>query len=374
MTRPFKRVLLVHPFGIGDFLFMTPVLRALRLQPGVERVDLLLGSRTESVVRKNPHVDDVFVIDKDRFHRQTFQQTLGELYRLGAVLRKRRYDLMIDYSMRDEYAFWARTLLGIPLVAGFAYKKRGFWLTHRVALPKGFSGKHASAFYSEVAEKIGVPVDGKWMEFYLDEKDRLEARQQLEIQGISGQAYLAISPGGGESWGKDAGFKRWPVEYYASLIEQLCRKTAALNVLLLGSAGEEKLCRELQNQLTVKAVNLAGKAHLIQAAALIEGARLFAGNDGGLVHVAHALRVPVIAFYGPVDPVVYGPVAPLISPSTVICKKDLECRPCYQNFRYRSDCLTRECLQQLSPQEAMDQIDQSGFWEKRIKNPIKSTL
>src|SRR5262249_47960476 len=57
-----RRVLIVHPYGIGDLLFVTPVLRALRLLPSVERVDLLLGSRTDAVVRANPHVDDIFVI------------------------------------------------------------------------------------------------------------------------------------------------------------------------------------------------------------------------------------------------------------------------------------------------------------------------
>ena len=54
-----RRVLVVHPYGIGDLLFVTPVLRALRLLPAVERVDLLLGSRTESVVSSNPHADEI---------------------------------------------------------------------------------------------------------------------------------------------------------------------------------------------------------------------------------------------------------------------------------------------------------------------------
>ena len=59
-----RRVLIVQPYGIGDLLFLTPVFRALRLIPTVERVDLLLGSRTETVVRANPHVDNFYSIDK----------------------------------------------------------------------------------------------------------------------------------------------------------------------------------------------------------------------------------------------------------------------------------------------------------------------
>ena len=67
-----RRVLIVQPYGIGDLLFLTPVLRALRVMPTVEKVDLLLGSRTESVVRANPHVDQIYSIDKDLFHRRSY--------------------------------------------------------------------------------------------------------------------------------------------------------------------------------------------------------------------------------------------------------------------------------------------------------------
>ena len=49
-----RRVLVVQPYGIGDLLFITPVLRALRLIPTVERVDLMIGSRTRAVIQGNP--------------------------------------------------------------------------------------------------------------------------------------------------------------------------------------------------------------------------------------------------------------------------------------------------------------------------------
>ena len=60
-------MLIVHPYGIGDLLFVTPVMRALRLIPTVEAVDLLLGSRTREVVEHNPHINDLFLkIGEDR--------------------------------------------------------------------------------------------------------------------------------------------------------------------------------------------------------------------------------------------------------------------------------------------------------------------
>ena len=117
--KPFPRnVLVVQPYGIGDLLFITPVLRALRLIPGLERVDVLLGSRTEEVIRHNPHVDEIFTIDKDLFRRQSWLKTWSGLAQLGKTLRGRNYDLLLDYSFRDEYAFFALIFLNIPRRAG----------------------------------------------------------------------------------------------------------------------------------------------------------------------------------------------------------------------------------------------------------------
>ncbi len=97
-----RRVLIVQPYGIGDLLFLTPVLRALRLMPGVEIVDLLLGSRTDAVIRSNPHIDKIYSIDKDKVHRQSKLQNFKDLRSLGAELSSRHYDLLLDYSLRGE--------------------------------------------------------------------------------------------------------------------------------------------------------------------------------------------------------------------------------------------------------------------------------
>ncbi|HXV27626.1 MAG TPA: hypothetical protein VD913_01540, partial [bacterium] len=65
--------------------------------------------------------------------------------------------------------------------------------------------------------------------------------------------------------------------------------------------------------------------------------------------------------YGPVDPEIYGPYP--VSPRTLaIIKEGLECRPCYQRFRYNSACSGRECLQQLTPEEAWQAIEASDIF------------
>ncbi len=356
-----RRVLIVHPYGIGDLLFVTPVLRALRLIPSVEKVDMLLGSRTDVVVRANPHVDEIFSIDKDLFHRQTPLRNLREMYRLGTTLRKNRYDLMIDYSLRREYAFWARTYLGIRRSAGFDYKGRGCFHHLRLPLPDGFSGKHVTEYYCDLAEAAGVTVEDRWMEFYLSEEVRREARGL-----VAGRKILTVSPGGGDSWGKDAHFKRWPVAYFSDLIRRISGEVRIDEVFILGSPSEKPLAQELRALLNLPARDLTGEIGLELAAAVMKESVLFVGNDGGLVHMARALETPLIAFYGPVDPAVYGPY-PVSAAAAALFKDGLGCRPCYRKFRYDSSCRHLRCLTDLTPEEVMAQLKKNRFFENSLQ-------
>jgi lipopolysaccharide heptosyltransferase II len=358
-----RRVLVVQPYGIGDLLFLTPVLRALRLIPSVERVDLLLGSRTSCVVEHNPHVDEIMNVDKDLFHSRGGLENFNAVLTLGKKLRSRRYDLLLDYSLRGEYAFFGKFFLGIKRRAGFAYKNRAFFHNVRVPLPAGFAGKHVVESVCELAEKAGVRVRGRYPEFYSSEKNREEARKLWEEKKPSGaKKYLVISPGGGESWGKDAHFKRWPARYFGEFLDELKTRLDFDCALILGSKEEKALGEEVTAHTKVPVFNLAGEIPFELSAALLERSCFFAGNDGGLLHLASALEIPSAAFYGPVDPGVYGPYPP--DPRrTAIIKEDLQCRPCYKVFRYNSACEKRECLQELTPKDAIRFLEKKNFFE-----------
>ncbi len=363
--RTIRRVLVVHPYGIGDFLFVTPVLRALRLLPTVEKVDLLLGSRTREVASVNPHVDEIFVVDKDKQHRQSGFDNFKEWAILCRRLRANHYDLMIDYSMRREYAFLGAWILGIRKRAGFDYKGRGCFHNVRLAVPEGFKDHHVVEDYAHLAEKAGVPVEHRELEFYLSREVRQEAESFIR-EKLAGKSFLAVAPGGGESWGRDARLKQWPVRTFSDLIHSLHSRVSFDKVLILGSPGEKTLCDELAKLLKAPSIVMAGTAGIGLAAALMERSVLFLGNDGGLVHMAHALRVPLVAFYGPVAAETYGPY-PARETSQVFFKKDLSCRPCYRKFRYRSNCETRECLEALSAEEVVRGLEEKAFFKHFAK-------
>src|SRR3989338_8519527 len=141
MRKNFKRILIIHPYGIGDALFMTPVIRALK-EAGAERIDLLLGSRTKELFEGHPWVHHIYEWSKNRPQgRAASLKAMIDLVKKLGQLSWNRYDLCIDFSLSREYAFWAKYFFRIPVRAGFDFKHRGIFLNVKLALQDGFFDK-----------------------------------------------------------------------------------------------------------------------------------------------------------------------------------------------------------------------------------------
>ena len=225
----------------------------------------------------------------------------------------------------------------------------------RYPLPEAFWKRHVADFYCDLAEAAGIPVKDRFLEYYFPASVSAIEAYVAEKLKLLPDRFLTVAPGGGDSWGKEASFKRWPVKYFAELIQKLQKERSLHGVAILGSRSERALCEELQAMIKPPSVVLAGETNLAQTAMVLKKTALFVGNDGGLVHLAHALQVPLVAFYGPVPPEVYGPYPP--SPKAIaVFKQGLDCRPCYYKFRYHKECQTIACLKDLCPEEAMAMI------------------
>ncbi len=372
-----RRVLVVQPYGLGDMLFISPVLRALRLIPGLERVDMLVGSRTKNLIQANPHIDDIYVIDKDLIHKNSKAQNFRFLKDLGCALKKNRYDLLLDYSIRGEYAFWSRFFLGIPKCAGYAYKKRAFFHNIKLPIPNGFEGRHVVDFVCDLAEKAGVPVKDRFVEFFFSDEESRELEKNLTPKLPA--TYFALSLGGGESWGPDAHLKRWPVARFIELAKYLIQRNSTQKIVLVGSAGEKELAVEFLKSavsFSLPAIDFTGQLSISETAWVLKKSCFFLGNDGGLLHLARAVFKPVIGIYGPADPAVYGPyqqssaqsltpgVACNASPgvdsvrSLAIYKPPTDGKPRYSKFRYDKHDRT---LQDLSVEDAIKMVENSSI-------------
>ncbi len=189
--------------------------------------------------------------------------------------------------------------------------------------------------YSSLGESLGFPpmanrVGG------LDVPDR--ARRVVDsLLGEDGRQIVAIAPG--SRWP----MKQWEVEKYIELTRRIAGDWG-YHVVLLGDASEAESTAPIAEMVPRHVTNLVGRTGILETAAAIEKASVFIGNDSGLMHLAEAVGVPVIALFGPtVRAFGYHPSLPM----SKVIERDLPCRPCSRNGRRACPKGTQECLSRI---------------------------
>jgi len=279
----YRNILLIQTGFVGDMVLTTPLIRALRRAAPRSRITLLHAPRTESLVRRCPHLDDRIVLDKSGRGGR-----LVPMIRLATRLRREHFDLVISphRSIRSG-------LLALSTGAG-----------NRI----GFTHYPASLFYTET-----VPYS-RWESTFIRRKLRLLG--PLGIAAVDDRPELYFGPEETEAAGRllaDANIdspyavlalgsawptKRWPPENFDELARILADRGIA-PVFVGGDSDREAGARAAAAGF---GADLTGRTSLDVLAALLAGARLFVGNDSGTLHLARAARIPAIALFGPTGP------------------------------------------------------------------------
>ena len=350
-----KRILIANPFGVGDVLLTTPVVRSLREYFPEAELGYLCNRRTEEMTRTNPCVDVVFAFEKDEYRhlsKNSKKDFLRSFLKLLQEIRRHRFDTLVDFSLNWHYGL-AAALLGIPKRIGFNYRHRGRFLTQHKEL-HGFEERHVVEYHLELLDLLGIPSPGSpKTEFHVLEEDRLWAREFLTSHNVmTNRLVIGMAPGGGTTWGKSASYKHWPKGHYVHLANRLLESRKG-SILIFGDKGEVPLCEEIAEGIHGRSVVTAGKTSLRQLYALIEKCALLVCNDGGALHLAVSAAVPTLSFFGPVDPTVYGPFP--VNERHRILTIPLCCRPCYRRFKYPV-CERQVCLEWVTPERAFEEV------------------
>ncbi len=349
-----NNILIINPFGIGDVLFTTPVIRNLRLAYPQARIAFLANRRTSEFLHYHPDIHKVFVYERDEFvaiygrNPLAFAQKWAHL--LGEI-RLQKFDAVFDFSLNSTFGFLSMSC-GIPRRIGFDYRGRGRFLTDKFPLA-GYEGKHVIEHYLDLLSHVGVPIVEKHMTIHIQPQNVQWVKDWFKAQDVDTRKPLvAMVPGGGQSWGVAAKFKRWPAAQYAALADKIIEKYDCA-IILLGDKNEEPLSREVARLAGSPLYSAVGETSILQMAALMQECRLSIVNDGGPLHIAVACGAKTLSIFGPVDPVVYGPYP---AGGHKVVQKGLPCQPCYRRFRM-AQCEHVNCLNHLSVDEVYRKVE-----------------
>jgi len=308
-----KTILIRGTNWIGDVIMSLPAVSSVRLTFPGARITVLAKPWVADIYRACPDIDDVIVFQSPGVH-----DGIGGKIRLAGELREEKFDLALLLQNAIEAALIAWRAR-IPLRAGYNSDCRGPLLTHSVQRTREIRRVHQIGYYLEMVRSLGFATAGKNIHILPDADARAAAETILAEQGIQkGDTLIGIAPGA--SYGPA---KMWFPERYAAVADKLADEFSA-KVILFGSSGDRERTDLVQRHSSHSLIDLAGKTALREAIALIHRCDLFISNDSGLMHLAGALDVPLVAIFGSTNPVATSPAG---DRSRVI-HKDVPCSPC----------------------------------------------
>ncbi|MGC8805512.1 MAG: glycosyltransferase family 9 protein [Candidatus Ratteibacteria bacterium] len=288
-----NRVLIIGLSSIGDNLLITPAIKLMRDALCNAEFNIVVGPRAIEFAKGNPMFLHFYVWDK-----KTGMITLMKM------LRYQKYDLVVDF----------RNSL-IP-----------FFLKSRYRLTFFTKELFSDKFRTHEAERtlrFFIPLFGKYekVELYFpltDSEIHLYFEFFKNIGVIGDRKVVMINPG--------AAFekKRWDKKNFIDAGKRIIQNYR-VNIVIVGNDKEFDLAEEIRKGIdNTKVFNLAGKITFRQLAYLLSCAALLITNDTGTMHLASAMKCPVIAIFGPGNPMRYGP----LGNNNIVLHTKRDCFPC----------------------------------------------
>jgi lipopolysaccharide heptosyltransferase II len=348
--------LIINPFGIGDVLFSTPLVRNLKETfPGC-RISYLCNRRTESVLKANPFIAKTIVYERDEFEalRQSSKIAWAKkFFELIGQIKKQKAQVVFDLSLNSQFGFFS-WFAGIKKRLGLDYKKRGRFLTQKVVI-RGYNDKHVADYYLDVLQLLDIAVRRYRLEVYTDSQSKAFADEFVERNSLKDKLIIGIAPCGGQAFGPQAHVKRWPQEKFAALIEMLVQEYKAKIFIFAGPNEREEVADILNKSGCADDCYEFTDLSLDKIIALVDRCSLFIGNDTGPLRFANGLDKNIVALFGPVDDKVYG-LYPHDPKKHKVVSHELDCRPCYKRFRLPECHYNRRCLKDITVEEVFKAV------------------
>lgn len=315
---------------MAQSLFMQ--IRALQVDA---TIDVLAPAWTAALIDRMPQVDKL--IEANFEHGKL---SLLKRIRLGRALRKRGYSnaIVLPNSLKSALV---PAIAGIETRTGFTGEMRWGFLNDVRKLDTSTLPMTVQRFLA-----LGLPSGAETVSRSAVPIPRLEAdRKQLgSLQKKLGlndeKPVLVLCPGA-----EFGASKRWPAEHYADLAWYYLAE--GWQVWLMGSANDTDSCDEIYQLTDARCQMLAGRTSMPEAIDLMSIASLAVSNDSGLMHIAAALQIPLVAVYGSTDP----SHTPPLSANHAIAQHHLDCSPC---FKRECPLQHHKCMQDLPVHQVIE--------------------
>jgi predicted lipopolysaccharide heptosyltransferase III len=351
ITKKIRNVLVIQLGDIGDVVWATPTLWAVKESYPQANVSVLLREGFGCLLEADPSISKVFEVKNTQGN--LLSNSIDQM-RLIKKLRQEKFDLVFDLRSGDRGAIMAR-LSGAAIRGSLHYTAVPFWrnrlFTHLVNDLPAPKARVLGAAEQSLRIVRGFGITGKTAIPKLWVSDHVMTRVSKVLAECDMQP-VASNPS--DRWITVNPFSRWPYkewadDKWASIINWLWYEFH-IAAAIVGSKGEAARAGELAKKGNGAVYNLAGKTTLAELAGILSLSSLHLGVDSAAPHIAAAMGTPTLSIFGPSD---WRDWAPVGDKHRVVVS-NMDCVPCYKkgcNGSERSICL--ETLEIKTVQDAI---------------------
>jgi predicted lipopolysaccharide heptosyltransferase III len=344
------KILLVRLRQIGDVVFTTPAIRAIREHLPGAHLTYLVEPAAAPIVANNPHLDQVIVAPR-KHGLGGLRAELG----LARRLRAFRYDVAIDFHGGPRASLLTR-LSGAPMRIGYEVAGRSWMYTRRIHRPRELRARHSVENQWDLLAPLGIapPTPAQFpVEMAADPAASRVVAERLAQSGVAlNDRVVVIHVSAGNP------FRRWPMTSFGEVAAALAARDRRTRVVITSGPSEAEAAscviadaRERLPAAERDRVLACGEFSLSELRALVDRATLYIGGDSGPMHVAATSRVPMVSLYGPTLPARSAPWRGSLAQAVAVETSGLPCRPCDQRTCEPGDF---RCLTWIQPAQVID--------------------
>jgi heptosyltransferase-2 len=299
-----KRILVIRFSSLGDVILTTALFPNLKAYYPDSEVTVLTKSAYAPIFNGNPSVDRVLPFNAEA---ETFSD-------LARQVREQNFDMIIDLH-GNLRSWFLRFVAGPPLSITVDKATLSRWALLFFKISTNELKKSVRERILEVLTRLAIPIINTETQLFPSHLNEVISKFDLP----QNQSLIGIAPGAKHAT------KRWPVERFAEAANRL-GAFPNTTVILLGDESDRPVGEQVAAKLVVNHRNLIGKTSLPELTAVVSRLSFLLTNDSGILHMAEALKIPLVSIFGPTVRA-FG-FAPYRSSSRVVEVSQLKCRPC----------------------------------------------
>lgn len=345
------KILMIKFWGIGNLVMLLPTIKAIRQHYPNAQLDMFTLLQNRQVFYRNSFIDNIHLLSNKNLLSfvSTFMKAVFQL-------RRKRYDMILDFEQFAKISSVFALLIRGQERIGFDTpgQGRGIAYTRKVAY---LDFTHMVETFFRIAKGAGVDkADLSPLKLHVEEAERKRVELFFQENGIGKNDFLVgVHIGSGDNMMAQ---RRWEIEKFAQLTDMLIDRHK-LTIIFTGAGKDEsKLVERTVSLMKNRSINAVNQLSLKELAFLIEQCRFFISNDTAPVHIASAMKTPVVAFFGPNTPYLYGPRGK----NDLVFYRDLFCSPCITNYNAKiHKCDHSKCMKAIIVEEVLEGIEKKYF-------------